>query len=60
VFPVGQRATEIHFSENFLGKLVFELDHAVTFEDEVRFERLKIIEYLYDKIFKIAVSYTML
>jgi hypothetical protein len=46
--------------ENLLGKLVFELEHAVTFEDEVRFGPLKILEYLHDKFFKMVVLDTML
>jgi hypothetical protein len=47
-------------SENFLGKLVFKLEHDVTFEDEVRFGPLKILEYLHDKVFKMVVLDTLL
>jgi hypothetical protein len=46
-------------SENLLGKLVFELEHAISFEDEDRFGPLKILDYLHDKIFKMLVFYTL-
>jgi hypothetical protein len=52
--------TKTHFSENFLilnllGKLVFKLDHVITFEDTDRFGLLKIIDYLHYKFFKMTV-----
>jgi hypothetical protein len=43
-----------------LGKLVFELEHAVAFEDEDRFGPFKTLDYLHDKVFKIVVLYTLL
>jgi hypothetical protein len=46
-------------SENLLGKLVFELEHAVAFEDEDRFGPLKILDYLHDKVFKMLGLYTL-
>jgi hypothetical protein len=42
-----------------LGKLVFELEHAVAFEDEDRFGPLKILDYLHDKVFKMLGLYTL-
>jgi hypothetical protein len=56
----GETIFIINFENpNLLGKLVFELEHTVAFEDEDRFGPLKILDYLHDKVFKMLGLYTL-
>jgi hypothetical protein len=44
------------YNQNALPEnLIFELEHAVTFGDELQFGPLKILEYLHDKDYKMVV-----